>query len=52
MLVCAGPEVLGEVNTLARSALIGVALAAVVVTFAHFGGWFTPNDGSGPRDLG
>ncbi|HEY7312035.1 MAG TPA: catalase family peroxidase [Gemmataceae bacterium] len=25
-------------------AVIGVALAAVVGTFAHFGGWLTPND--------
>ena len=35
---------LGTVSTLARFALIGVALAAVVGTFAYFGGWFTPND--------
>jgi catalase len=35
---------LGEVSTLARLALIGVALAAVIGTFAYFGGWFTPND--------
>jgi catalase len=34
---------LGEASTLARFALIGVALAAVVGTFAYFGGWFTPN---------
>jgi len=35
---------LGKVSTLARFLLIGVALAAVVGTFAYFGGWFTPND--------
>jgi len=35
---------LGKVNALARLAVIGVALAAVVGTFAHLGGWFTPND--------
>ena len=35
---------LGKASTLARCALIGVALAAVVGTFAYFGGWFTPND--------
>ena len=35
---------LGKASTLARLALIGVALAAVVGTFAYFGGWFTPND--------
>src|SRR3984957_1927267 len=29
--------------TLARFALIGVALAAVIGSFAYFGGWFTPN---------
>src|SRR5438552_8694415 len=32
---------LGKASTLARCALIGVALAAVVGTFAYFGGWFT-----------
>ena len=31
-------------STLARLALIGVALAAVMGTFAYFGGWFNPND--------
>ena len=31
-------------STLARFALIGVALAAVAGTFAYLGGWFTPND--------
>jgi catalase len=31
-------------STLARFALIGVALAAVAGTFAYFGGWFTPNE--------
>jgi catalase len=34
---------LGSANTLARFALIGVALATVVGTFAYLGGWFTPN---------
>ena len=32
------------VIALARWAPIGVALGAVVGTFAYFGGWFTPND--------
>jgi catalase len=35
---------LGKASTLARFALIGIALATVVGTFAYFGGWFTPND--------
>src|SRR5882724_1846696 len=35
---------LGKASTLARCALIGVALAAVVGTFAYFGGWFTPKE--------
>jgi catalase len=35
---------LSIVSTLARLALIGVALAAVTGAFAYFGGWFTPND--------
>ena len=35
---------LGKASTLTRLALIGVALAAVVATFAYFGGWFTPHD--------
>src|SRR4029450_12505804 len=35
---------LGMASTLARLALIGVALAAVIGTFAYFGGGFTPND--------
>src|SRR5262245_36322560 len=34
----------GTISTPARLALIGVALAAVIGTFAYFGGWFTPND--------
>src|SRR5712692_8608417 len=34
---------LGQASALARFALIGVALAAVVGTFAYLGGWFTPN---------
>src|SRR6516164_7756182 len=35
---------LGRASTLARLALIGVALAAVAGTFAYLGGWFTPNE--------
>ena len=35
---------LGKANMLARLAFIGVALAAVIGTFAYLGGWFTPND--------
>src|SRR5437588_1234965 len=35
---------LGSASTLARFALIGVALAAVAGTFAYLGGWFTPNE--------
>src|SRR5436190_6892373 len=35
---------LDKASTLARLALIGAALAAVIGTFAYFGGWFTPND--------
>ena len=35
---------LSTANTLARLALIGVALAAVIAAFAYLGGWFTPND--------
>src|SRR5882724_9260707 len=34
---------LGRASTLARFALIGVALASVAGTFAYLGGWFTPN---------
>jgi catalase len=34
---------LGKAGTLARLALIGVALAAVAGTFAYLGGWFSPN---------
>src|SRR5258708_2420469 len=33
----------GRASTRARFALIGVALAAVVATFAYLGGWFSPN---------
>ena len=33
---------LGTVSTLARLALIGVALGAVIGAFAYFGGWFSP----------
>src|ERR1700687_3356841 len=35
---------LGKASTLARLALIGAALAAVIGTFAYFGGWLTPNE--------
>src|ERR1700680_3911368 len=35
---------LGTASTLARFALIGVALATVIGTFAYLGGWFTLND--------
>jgi catalase len=35
---------LGRAGTLARFALISVALAAVVGTLGYFGGWFTPNE--------
>src|SRR5215471_10601649 len=35
---------LSTASTLARLALIGVALAAVIAAFAYLGGWFTPND--------
>jgi len=35
---------LAEANTLARLALIALALAAIAGTFAYLGGWFTPND--------
>jgi catalase len=35
---------LSEAGTLARLALIGVILAAVLGTFAYLGGWLTPND--------
>ncbi len=35
---------LGKAGMLARFALIGVALAAAVGTFAYLGGWFTPNE--------
>src|SRR5216684_2992430 len=35
---------LGKAGTLARFALIGVALAAALGTFAYLGGWFTPNE--------
>jgi catalase len=34
---------LSTASTLARFALIGVALAAVLGTFAYLGGWLTPN---------
>jgi catalase len=35
---------LSKAGTLARFAVIGAVLAAVVGTFAYLGGWFTPND--------
>jgi catalase len=35
---------LSKASTLARFALIGVALAAVAGTFAYLGGWFTPDE--------
>src|SRR6266850_6577413 len=38
------PLRLGKANMLARLALIGAVLAAVIGTFAYLGGWFTPND--------
>jgi catalase len=38
------PPHLGKAGTLARLALIGAALAAVVGTFAYLGGWLTPNE--------
>jgi catalase len=34
----------GKAGTLARFALIGVALAAVAATFGYLGGWFIPNE--------
>ena len=38
------PPRLSKTSTLARLALIGLALAVVAGTFAYLGGWFTPND--------
>jgi catalase len=38
-----GRPSLGKAGTLARLALIGVILAAVIATFAYLGGWLTPN---------
>jgi catalase len=35
---------LGKIGTLARLALIGAALMAVLGTFAYFGGWLTPKE--------
>jgi catalase len=40
----AAPPRLGMAAALARFALIGVVLAAVVGTFAYLGGWLTPNE--------
>jgi catalase len=39
----AAPPRLGTASALARFALIGVVLAAVIGTFAYLGGWLTPN---------
>jgi catalase len=39
----AGQPSLGTPGILARLALIGVALAALLGTFAYLGGWLTPN---------
>jgi catalase len=36
------PPPLGKADTLARFAVIGVALAVVIGAFAYLGGWFTP----------
>jgi catalase len=38
------PPRLGIFQTLARLALIGIALAAVAGTFAYLGGWLTPDE--------
>jgi catalase len=38
------PPRLGKASTLARFALIGVALAVVVGAFAYLGGWLAPNE--------
>src|SRR5437868_15082070 len=38
----AGRPRLGSASMLARFALIGVALAAVIGTYAYLGGWLTP----------
>jgi catalase len=35
---------LGKASSLARLVLIGILLAAVVATFAYFGGWLTPHE--------
>jgi len=35
---------LSTASTLARFALIGIALVAVAGSFAYLGGWFSPND--------
>jgi catalase len=40
---------LGMVGTLARLALIGVVLAAIVALLAYLGGWVTPNRLTPPR---
>src|SRR5438270_7144839 len=40
----AGRPSLGKTGTLARCALIGLALAAVAGMFAYLGGWLTPKD--------
>jgi catalase len=40
----AAPSGLGRTAKLARLALIGAVLAAVVAAFAYLGGWLTPNE--------
>jgi catalase len=40
----AGHPPLGKAATLARLALIGIALAAIARTFAYLRGWFTPHE--------
>jgi catalase len=40
----AGPPRPGKAGTLARFALVGVALAAVAGAFAYLGGWLTPDE--------
>jgi catalase len=44
VLVGAARQRLSTASALARLALIGAVLAAVIGTFAYLGGWFTPND--------
>jgi catalase len=42
--LASGRRSFGKASTLARLALIGVALAAIAATFAYLGGWFSPNE--------